>query len=149
MTDPTAVFQRIRAEEQRLWVPGVGEVDPRVTAAQRVVREYDERLELARHEITGDWVIFVKIGRDNIYPVIGIGPELPANAEDLRQRLWKADTTIHGDRVLREINEHNRRIQAESRTRALDADEACAEAFEWGFRREGVLSPKVFIPRDL
>lgn len=143
------VFERIRAEEQKLWIPGLGEVDPRVSAAQRVVREYDERLELARHEITGDWVVYVKVDRDWLYPVIGIGPELPANAEDLRQRLRKADTRVHGDKILRQINENNERIRRESRRRGLEADEAVAEALEWGFRREGVLPRKVFVPRSL
>lgn len=149
MSSTPTVFERIRATEQRLWIPGVGEVDPNVTAAQRVVREYDERLELARHELTGDWVVFIKIDRDSLYPVIGIGPELPANAEDLRQRLWQADAKVHGDKRLREINEHNERIRRAARARALDADGAMAEGLEWGFRREGVLPQKIFVPRDL
>jgi len=149
MSDPSAVLQRVHQADQKLWVPGLGEVDPNVTAAQRVVREYDERLVLARHELTGDWVVFIKLDRERMYPVIGIGPELPDNAEDLRQRLWKADTRIHGDKVLRDINAHNEKIQRESRRRALDADEQTAEALEWGFRQEGVLARKVFVPRDL
>lgn len=149
MTDAAAVLQRVRAEPQKLWLPGQGEVDPRVTAAQRVVREYDERLELARHEITGDWVVFIKLGRDRLYPAIGIGPELPANAEDLRQRLWKADAQRHGNKILDDINRANRRIQDESRARALAVDEEVAEHMLWGFRREGVVSPQVFIPRSL
>lgn len=149
MTDTADILQRAHQEERKLWIPGVGEVDPRISAAQRVVREYDERLVLARHEVTGDWVVFITVGRDNIYPVIGIGPELPANAEDLRARLRATDTRIHGDKILRQINEHNARIQKESRARALEADGEVAEALEWGFRREGVISPQVFIPRDL
>lgn len=149
MTDPSAVLQSTHRAEQKLWIPGVGEVDPRISAAQRVVREYDERLVLARHDLTGDWVIFIKVSRDNLYPVIGIGPELPENAEELRHRLWKADTKIHGTKVLDDINRHNRRLQEASRKRGLEADGEIAEAFEWGFRQEGVLSPKVFIPRDL
>lgn len=148
--DPHDVFTRVHeAPEQKLWIPGQGEVDMRIIAAQRVVREYDERLELARHEITGDWVVFVKLEGGNLYPVVGIGPELPHNAEDLRQRLWKADSARHGSKILDQINAHNKRIQRESRQRGLEADEATAEALEWGFRQEGVLSRKVFVPRDL
>ena len=148
-TDPTDVFKRIRAEdEQKLWIPGEGEVDMRIVGCQRVCREYDDRLELARHELTGDWVVFIKISRDNMYPVIGIGPEL-CEPEELSQRLWKADAKRHGSKILHGINEHNERLKAPSRSKALAADEQMAEAFEWGFRREGVLSPKVFVPRDL
>lgn len=149
IVDPSDVFARVRGAEQRLWIPGHGEVDPNVTAAQRVVREYDERLELARHELTGDWVVFIKLGRDHLYPVIGIGPELPANAEELRHRLWKADASVHGTKHLDDINRHNRRIQEDARKRGLDADEQMAEAFEWGLRREGVLPRKIFVPSDL
>jgi hypothetical protein len=148
-TTPADVFQRIRDEsEQKLWIPGAGEVDVKIVACQRVCREYDERLELAKHELTGDWVVFIKLDRDSLYPVIGIGPEL-CDPEELSQRLWKADARRHGDKVLRDINEHNERIRRESRSRALAADEEVAEHFEWGFRREGVLSPKVFIPRSI
>lgn len=143
------VFKRIRDEsEQRLWIPGEGEVDLRIVACQRVCREYDERLVLARHELTGDWVVFIKLGREQMYPVIGIGREL-CDPEELSQRLWKADARRHGDKVLRDINEHNDRIRRDSRRRAIDADEGIAEAFEWGFRQEGVLPKKVFVPRSI
>ena len=146
---PADVFARIRDEsEQKLWIPGMGETDIRIVGCQRVCREFDDRLELAKHELTGDWVVFIKVDRGNLYPVIGIGREL-CTPDELRERLWKADAKRHGDKVLRDINEHNARIQRESRNRALDADEATAEALEWGFRQEGVLSKKVFIPRDL
>ncbi len=144
------VLKRVRnAPEMKLWIPGQGEIDPRLSAAQRVVREYDERLVLARHEVTGDWVIFIKIDREWMYPVIGLGPELPENAEDLRQRMWKADAAVHGDKILRDINAHNERILKEKRDAANEAAEEVAEAFVWGFRQEGVLPKQVFVPRDL
>lgn len=146
---PADVFARIRDEsEQRLWIPGEGEVDMRIIGCQRVCREEDDRLELARHELTGDWVVFIKIGRDNLYPVIGIGREL-CEPEELRQRLHKADAKRHGEKILHQINEHNERLRKESRRRALEADEAVAEGLEWGFRQEGVLSKKVFVPRSI
>lgn len=146
---PADVFARIRDEsEQKLWIPGAGEVDMRIVGCQRVCREYDERLVLAKHELTGDWVVFIKIDRSNMYPVIGIGPEL-IEPEELSQRLWKADTRRHGEKILHQINEHNEKIRSESRRRALDADEAMAEGLEWGFRQEGVLSRKVFVPRSI
>lgn len=146
---PADVFKRIRDEsEQRLWIPGAGEVDVRIVGLQRVCREYDDRLELARHELTGDWVVFIKIDRGNLYPVIGIGREL-CSPEELRERLWKADAKRHGNKLLDQINESNARIKREARLRADDAAEATAEAFEWGFRQEGVLPRKVFVPRDL
>ena len=146
---PADVFARIRDEsEQKLWIPGMGETDVRIVGCQRVCREFDDRLELAKHELTGDWVVFIKVDRGNLYPVIGIGREL-CSPDELRERLWKADAKRHGDKVLRDINEHNARLQRESRARALEADEATAEALEWGFRQEGVLSKKVFVPRDL
>lgn len=145
---PADVFQRIRAEEQKLWIPGKGEVDVRILALQRVCHEYDDRLELARHEITGDWVVFIKLEGGNLYPVIGIGRDL-ISPEELQKRLYKADSRRHGDKILREINENNERIKQGYRQKSDEASEAAAEAFEWGFRQEGVLSRKVFIPRDI
>lgn len=148
-TDPTDVFARVREEsEQKLWIPGAGEVDMRIVGCQRVCREFDDRLELAKHELTGDWVVFIKLDRDTLYPVIGIGPEL-CDPDELRTRLWKADAKRHGQKLLHDINEHNEKIKRESRRRALDADTAVAEGLEWGFRREGVLSRQTFIPRDI
>lgn len=146
---PVDVFTRIREEsEQKLWVPSMGETDIRIVGCQRVCREFDERLELARHELTGDWVVFIKIDRGNLYPVIGIGREL-CDPEELRTRLWKADAKRHGEKLLHQINDSNERIRREYRHKADDAAEAAAEALEWGFRQEGVLSRKVFIPRDI
>lgn len=143
---PADVFKRIRDEsEQKLWIPGAGEVDVRIVGLQRVCREFDDRLELAKHELTGDWVVFIKIDRGNLYPVIGIGREL-IEPEELRERLWKADAARHGDKLRQQINEHNARIQRDAKLRADDAAEAAAEALEWGFRQEGVLPRKVFIP---
>lgn len=149
MTESLDALRGAQQNEQKLWIPSEGEVDVRVRAAQRVVREEDERLVLARHEITGDWVVFITLEDRNLFPVVGIGPELPSNAEDLRALLHKYDTKRHGEKFLRDINAHNERIRKESRDRALDADGQVAEALEWGFRREGVISPQVFIPRDL
>lgn len=145
---PQDVFARVRNEEQRLWIPGQGEISLGINRLQEVLREEDERLELAKHEITGDWVVFIKLGVDNLYPVIGIGREL-CSPEELRERLHRADAKRHGDKILQSVNQHNERIKQVSRDRALEADEAMAEGFEWGFRREGVLSRKVFIPRNL
>lgn len=143
---PADVFARIRDEsEQKLWIPGEGEVDMRIVACRRVLNDYDERLVLARHELTGDWVVFIKLNRDDMYPVIGIGREL-CDPDELYERLWRADTKRHGNKILHQINEHNENLKREQERKRLDADEAMAEHFEWGLRQEGVLSRKVFIP---
>lgn len=148
-TVPTEdVFKRIRAEEQRLWIPGKGEVDVRILGLQRVCSNYDDRLVLARHELTGDWVVFITLDNGNLYPVIGIGREL-ISPDALRERLWKADAKRHGDKVLQEVNRNNQNIRDGYREKSDDASEAAAEAFEWGFRQEGVLPKKVFIPRNI
>lgn len=146
---PADVLARVHDDsEPRLWIPGEGEVDMRIVGCQRVCREYDDRLVLARHELTGDWVVFIKISRDNMYPVIGIGRDL-CEPDELSQRLWKADARRHGEKILHQINDHNENIKNASRRRALDADEAMAEGLEWGLRQEGVLSKKVFVPRSI
>jgi len=144
------VLNRIRAEEQSLWIPGAGEVNPKVTRLQRAVEAYDERLVLARHNVTGDWVIFIKLEGGNLYPVLGIGRELPDDPEEIRYRLYKADARRHGTKILDDINRANERILAEKRYAADEAIGETAEWLEWGIRQEGWHpSPRVFIPRGI
>ena len=151
------VLSRVRAEETRLWVPGMGEVDVRTRQVQRAIEEYDERLVLARHEITGDWVVFIKLERNsplstdqgNLYPVIGLGPELP-DVEEVRKRLHQADARRHGSKLLDQINDHNERLRQESRLAADEAIGETAEALEWGFRKEGWHpQTRIFVPRGI
>lgn len=140
------ILQRVRAHDQKLWVPGRGELTAGQTAAQKVIEEYDERLVLARHELTGDWVVFIKVARDDLYPVLGLGPEIP-DAEEIKRRLWQADAQRRGNDIRAQVNAHNDRIRAENKYRADEAAGETAEHLEWGYRREGWHpSPRIFVP---
>lgn len=144
------VLERVREHEQRLWVPGRGVVDLRIERIQRAVEAYDSRLVLARHELTGDWVIFVKLGPDDLYPVIGLGPELPRSPEEVTQRLARADSRRHTESLLDQINRRNEAIRKAKRDAADEAIGETAEWFEWGYRREGWHpSPRIFVPSDI
>lgn len=124
-----------------------------IRAAEEMVRLYDERLMLARHEMTGDWVIWLKPRAnpfgDAPYPVIGLGPDLPAPAE-IEQRLRRADAARRGDEILREINQANDEIQRENKRASDEATGIAAEALEWGYRKmDAHPSPRIFVPKGV
>lgn len=126
----------IIAEPKSLVIPGRGEIEYTQRAdyksASKAVKQYDERLVLGQHQVSGEWVIFVEKGPlDGApFPVLGLGRELP-HADEITKRLFQSDTRRHGDTILREMNRRN-----EDRRKALDkpADDAT------GILAEGVES---------
>lgn len=142
MTDS---LHNIAHEEQKLYIPGQGFVDLHLRRAMKAVEKYDDRLILARHEHTGDWVAFIQLGPDRMFPVIGFGKELP-HPDEITRTLERADTHRHGDKILRQIQEHNDRLQREKRALAAEAVEETAERAEFGFRKYTGQKPLIFIP---
>ncbi|MGE5595460.1 MAG: hypothetical protein ACM3S1_05430 [Hyphomicrobiales bacterium] len=142
---PSDALKSIRDVEQRLWIPGQGTVPVHMRAAQRAVEEYDDRLILARHEITGDWVAFIQLGPDRMFPVIGFGKELP-HPDEIRATLERADTRRHGTKILDQIQRENARIQREKRAMAAEAIEEAAEYADFGFRKFAGVKTQIFIP---
>lgn len=142
MTDS---LHNIAHEEQKLYIPGQGFVDFHLRRAMKAVEEYDDRLILAKHEHTGDWVAFVQLGPDRMFPVVGFGKDLP-QPDEIRRILERDDTRRHGDKILRQIQETNDRIQREKRAAATEAIEQAGEYAEFGFRKYTGQKPKIFIP---
>lgn len=138
-------LRNIAHEEQKLYIPGQGFVDLHLRRAMKVVKDYDERLILAKHEHTGDWVAFIQLGPDRMFPVIGFGKEL-LHPDEIRRILEQADTHRHGDRILRQIQEHNDRLQRAARAHTTEAIEEAAERADFGFRKYMGLKPQIFIP---
>ena len=120
-------------------------VDFRLRRAIKTVSDYDDRLILALHEVTGDWVAFIQLGPDRMYPVIGFGKELP-EPHEIRETLERHDTHRHGDKLLRQIQETNDRIQREKRQAVDEAIEESAEYAAWGIGRYLGSKPRIFIP---
>ena len=124
-----------QAADQRLWLPRHGRVDTKTSACIRVVENYDEALVLGRHELTGDWCVFLKQDPfSEPFPVLGLGLELPT-PEQLSKRLVQADTKRQGSRVIDEIEREHADRRAVLEDRASDATGITAEAYEWGHRR--------------
>lgn len=127
------VMQRVKQSEARIWTPE-GDVSADVIRAKRVIEQYDENLTLGRHLLTGDWCIFLKQGPDKPpYPVIGMGQELPTEFE-IQDRLQRADTRIHGDKILTDMRKRNEAMEADGKRRAEEATGIAAEAYEWAHR---------------
>lgn len=136
------------APEMNLYIPGAGGgmVDLAFKRAERAVKNYDDNLILAKHEHTGDWVAFVEIpATDNMFPVIGFGKELP-HPDEIRAILERHDTRRHGDKLIRQIQENNDRIQRELRAAGDEATERAVEAAEFGIRKYTGRKTKIFIP---
>ena len=117
----------------KLWLPGVGVTDLRVRRVARAVEQYDASLRLARHEITGDWV--VTIG-ENSHPVFGFGKELP-HPDDVERKLSQHDITRHGRQIMDHLAKEAERKRLDSQYRVAEANGELAEHLEVGFRQQG------------
>lgn len=121
-------------------------VDSDVLSVDRAVNEYDERLYFDRNLDTGQWCVYLKTPPSN--------PDLPIfgwdhvpHPEDAIKRVYQGDTLRHGEEVLEQID----RANAERERPYNEASEAAAgqlaEAFEWGFRKQGVHpQTRIFVP---
>lgn len=139
------IIKRVSNEDQRLYIPGEGFVDFRLRRAVKAVADYDDRLILALHEVTGDWVAFRSLGPDRMFPVIGFGKELP-EPHEIREILERHDTHRHGDKLIRQIQEENDRIQREKRKAVDEAIEETTDYAEWGVARHLGNKSRIFIP---
>lgn len=131
------IMARVKENPTKLWIPGAGDVPLDVIAVQNAIREHDDQLYLARHNITGDWCVYIQghAGREPL-PVIALasaGEPLPS-AEEVRQRLYMADTRIHGSEILSRMHRKNEELKKQQAQPAEDATEAAAEAYAWAHK---------------
>ncbi len=82
--------------ETRLWIPGVNTHDLRVKRIAIAIKDYDPALNLAKHEITGDWVVIIG---ENGFPVFGFGTELP-EVHEVAPALARHDIKRHGKEMM-------------------------------------------------
>lgn len=126
----------------RLWLPGLGVADRRVRGVARAVRDYDEALRLARHEVSGDWVVVIG---DEGHPVYGFGRELP-HPDDVEQILGARDVKRNGPRILAQSRAAAERERAQNEYRMSEMNGELAEHFESAFRHVGAHpSPRVYM----
>lgn len=144
MTD----FASIIETPNEIWTPS-GKVDLHYLQAKRAVEEYDSNLTLAKHTVTDDWVIFTRLDNGTLYPVIGLGRELPS-PDRIKERIYKSDLRRRGEKMLDEMNRRNEQIRRNNRRAAEDATGLMAEALEYGYRKmEKHPVPRIFIPRGI
>lgn len=130
----------------RLWIPGLGDTDRKVRAVAKAVRDYDESLRLARHEVYGDWVII--IGEQG-HPVFGFGQELP-DPNDVARILGEHDMARNGKRIMAELARAAELRRQEELYKVSEKDGELAEWFESGFRRQGKHPiPRIFVPKGV
>ena len=143
----TNVWTPGNAGADQLWVPGYGNVPVGMSAAAKAVEEYDPDLALGQDERTGDFVVLLKRGPDGTaFPVLGLGPELPA-PEEIKRRLHKGDTRRRGREIVADIERVNAQRRAELRKDTHEAAGEVAEAMDTALhlmKRHPV--PRIFIP---
>lgn len=118
----------------------------RETAAARAVADYDDDLVLAQHKQDGQWAVFIKTEGEGLRPVLGLGFELPS-PEQIRERLYRADTKIHGGRLALDVARRNEQRQAQLTKKADESTAEVVEHFDWALRSQGVHPhPRIFVP---
>ncbi len=128
--------RRVQTAPLRMYIPGQGNVTLPEIAATRAIEGYDEKLMLARHEMTGDWCVMLKKGPwGKPFPVLGLGREIPA-PEAITQRLLAADTKRHGDKLLHDLRANTARREAHTAAIADEGTAAAVEAYDWAFKHE-------------
>lgn len=126
----------------KLWLPGLGVTDLRVRAVSKAVERYDESLRLARHEITGDWV--VTIGESG-HPVFGFGKELP-HPDDVEHKLGAHDIKRQGRQIMDHLAREAELKRLDSQYRAEEQNGELAEQLEVAFRHQQAhSSPRIFV----
>lgn len=141
-----------------IYLPGAGMVNLAARRVVQAVRDYDERLLFGRNEETGLWTVFIKmdtaypgdtmeIGGYKVLPILAFQGSDPPHPDDVTKALWERDALRRGEEILDDINRRNKDIQNRYEQAASDGAGIAAEAFEWGFRKQGAHpSPRIFVP---
>lgn len=130
------VMHRVKNTDTRLFIPGRSD-GADLADLQAAIKQHDDDLFLARHELTGDWCIFIEnmsaATAGKPLPVIGLGRELPSK-DTILMRLRDADTRLHGSDILRRIADNNAAVKALKKAAADEATGQAAEAYQWAHR---------------
>ena len=122
-----------------IYLPGHGVVDLEARRINKVVNQYDERLFAARHPLTGDYAVFIKMspaydGEDGLeiagqraLPIMAFPNGFPHEDQVLGE-LHKRDAVRRGTEILDEIHRANEARKEPYRRAAADAAGAVAEA---------------------
>ena len=118
-----------------IWTPS-GMRSPQVRRLQKLLNEYDERLDFERNQYY-EWVVTMKMPRgEDPLPVLNFGKEIP-DPEAAMQRVHKADTVRTGEAVLDSINKHNADKEAARQYEMRQLDGMMAEVMESAAHRYG------------
>lgn len=124
-----------------IWIPGsLGSVDVQTWRVSQALKEYDDRLVLARNEDNGQWCVFVRMPRGGdwpeLLPIFGLTepPHDPRtlDPEAVVRRVHRADALRQGEKILDDIVRANDAIRhgfdEENQQRAAGVAEVAASA---------------------
>lgn len=136
----------VQEGETRLWVPGTAAADSRIRKVARAVKQYDECLSLARHELNGDWV--VTIGEHG-HPVFGFGQELP-DPRDVESLLSKFDMKRNGPKILADLAAAGLAQAKVTKDADSERNGQLAERLLHEYEKVGAHThPRIFVPRGI
>ena len=129
-----------------IWIPGsLGQVDVQTWRISQALKEYDERLCLARNEDNGQWCVYVRMPRGGdwpeLLPIFGLTqpPHDPRTleVEDVLRRVHQADALRQGEKILDDIVNTNDGIRRGFEQRTQEATAQVAEVAASAMMRAG------------
>ena len=127
---------RCMEPQHPIWIPGsLGVTDVQTWRLAQKIKEYDERLVLARNEDNGQWCVFIRMPRGGdwpeLLPILGL-TEPPHDArslddQEVMHRIWNSDTARQGEKILHDIVNTNQAIRDGFQSKT---DEAAAQVAE-------------------
>lgn len=145
------VNRRNQEAETKVWIPGHGDVSRKQRQVMAVIDSYgDGRFMLAKHGVTGDWCVWLRIGPVNgePYPVLGLGQELPGPHEALNLMV-KYDLKIHGQRIIEEMHAHNEQLKRQEEAEWEEQKARTAEVYLEAYKKEGLFPRAVTVSKDI
>ncbi len=137
-----------------MFLPEVGEVNPRLYRINQAINEYDERLFLGRQP-NGELTVFIRMPHGTApWPVFGLAgvpkssdEEYPDPREVVR-KLHGADTRRRGSEILDRMNKENEKLMQEKNAPLLETRRQAYEMLEFHLRKLGMTDHggPVFIP---
>lgn len=105
----------------QIYLNGRGNVDANVYKAHMAANEYESRCSFERNLDTGQWCIFIEIGREYDPPKIPVrGWDYVPEPDEITRYLHEHDMARHGQRLRTDMNARNQKRREDQWHAATD-----------------------------
>ena len=120
----------------QIFLSHLGMVDKSVHTIHQLVKDYDERLYVDRHN--GEWVIKIAVDRPNPpIPVLSLNAYMNKDPRDVLDWIRKNDTKRHASDMRDLVNKHNAQLRKDAELRGDSSLEEGARVLEHVMRKVG------------